>query len=232
MSSSPVSPFVRADGGGFQYNKSYAVRGGRITSAQQRALKELWNRYGVDFNSAPDWDSVFARRAPLALEIGGGHGEAAAHLAHAVPAHNYVVAEVYPPGIGALLNKLAAAELQNVRVIRADARTALATIFDDGALHCARIFFPDPWPKKRHHKRRLINAVFVALLATKIKPGGFVHTATDWPDYATQIRQCFAASPYFASVAVEDYPPRPPTRFAARAKEGAAADMIYTRIKN
>ncbi|MGI9297482.1 MAG: tRNA (guanosine(46)-N7)-methyltransferase TrmB [Gammaproteobacteria bacterium] len=223
--SSFAPPSVRADFG----NKSYASRGGRITSGQRRALKELWTRYGVDSNSAPEWDSVFGRRAPLALEIGGGHGEAAAHLARAIPGHNYAVAEVYPPGIGALLHKLAAADLRNVRVIRADARAVLARMFADGALYCARIFFPDPWPKKRHHKRRLINAVFVDLLAQKIAPGGFAHIATDWADYAAQIRECFAVSPHFQSAPMREYPPRPPTRFAARAGDGAASDMIYTR---
>lgn len=219
------SPSVRAD---FSENKTYASRGGRITSGQRRALKELWNRYGVNPDSAPEWDSVFGRCAPLALEIGGGHGEAAAHLARETPEYNYAVAEVYPPGIGALLHKLAAEDLRNVRVIRADARAVLTKMFADGGLSCARIFFPDPWPKKRHHKRRLINSVFVDLLAQKIAAGGFVHIATDWADYAAQIRKCFSSSQHFESAEIKNYPPRPPTRFAARAKH-PAADLIYTR---
>ena len=210
-------------------NKSYAARGGRITVGQRRALKELWARYGVSPDVAPDWTSVFGRRAPLALEIGGGHGEAAEQLARDFPEYNHAVMEVYPPGVGALLNKLESAGLPNVRVIRADARTALAAMFADGALHCARLFFPDPWPKKRHRKRRLINAAFVALLAQKIAPGGFAHIATDWADYAAQIRECFAAAPQFESAAAADYPRRPQTRFAARAKDGAATDLIYAR---
>lgn len=211
--------------------RSYVLRGGRITAAQRRGLEELAAHYGAEFAAAPDWDSVFGRRAPLALEIGGGYGEAAAHFAATNPEYNYAVLEVHPPGIGALFNKLAAANLQNVRVVRADAAEVLPRIFADGALSCARIFFPDPWQKKRHHKRRLINAGFVELLAKKTAPGGFVHAATDWADYARQIRECFAAAPDFIAGKLSDAPPRPPTRFSERAKkEGrAAADLIYLR---
>lgn len=212
------------------HNKSYALRGGRITSGQRRALEELWPRFGAEFcntDSAPDWDFVFGRHAPLALEIGGGYGEAAAHLAQLFPAHNHIVAEVYPPGIGALLRKLADNDLQNVRVVRADAKDVLTQMFADHSLHCARIFFPDPWPKKRHHKRRLINAEFAELLSQKIAHGGFVHIATDWQNYAEQIRECFFASPHFEFAAATM--PRPPTRFAMRAQT-PAVDLVYSRV--
>ena len=211
--------------------RSYVLRGGRITTAQKRGLEELRGRFGVESDSAPDWDFVFGRRAPLALEIGGGYGEAAAHFGAAHPEYNYAVLEVHPPAIGALYNKLAAVKLQNVRVVRADAAEALPRMFADGALACARIFFPDPWQKKRHHKRRLVNADFLAVLAKKIAPGGFVHAATDWADYARQMRECFAAMPQFYAGNLAEAPPRPQTRFAARAEKErrTAADLFYRR---
>ena len=211
--------------------RSYALRGGRITAGQKRALLNLNSKYALELKTAPKWSTVFGRDAPLCLEIGGGYGEAAAHFARAIPEHNYIVAEVYPPGVGAMFCKLAAAELQNVRVIRADARTVLESFFADGALHCARIFFTAPWPKKRHHKRRLIDADFVLLLAQKTKRGGFAHIATDSKDYAAQIRECFAASSHFKLASAKDYPPRPQTKYAVRAKQ-KAEDLIYARIAN
>lgn len=209
--------------------RSFVLRGGRITNAQRRGLENLDDRFGAGFCNNPDWDSVFGRRAPLALEIGGGYGEAAAHFAAAFPQYNYAVFEVHPPGIGALYNKLAEQNLQNVRVVRADAAHALPLMFSDQTLSCVRIFFPDPWPKKRHQKRRLINRNFARLLAQKTAPGGFVHAATDWDDYARQIQESFAAVPNFAAAAP---PKRPQTRFAARAqKEGRrAADFAYRKL--
>ncbi|MGI9307224.1 MAG: tRNA (guanosine(46)-N7)-methyltransferase TrmB [Gammaproteobacteria bacterium] len=214
--------------------RSYTLRGGRITAAQKRALEILQPRYAVAVCDMPDWDAVFGRRAPLALEIGSGHGEAAAHFAAAHPQYNYAILEVHPPGVGALLNKLAAADLQNVRIIQADAAAALPRMFAGGSLHCARIFFPDPWPKKRHRKRRLINAAFAELLAQKTAPGGMVHLATDWADYARQIKECFSAHPDFDETKTQNAPARPPTRFAARAKQEkrAAEDMVFIRKRN
>ncbi len=210
------------------------MRGGRITVAQRRALENKWNDYGIAADSAPNWQHVFNRSAPLHIEIGCGHGEATAELARLHPQNNYVALETYAPGVGALLHKLTTQNLENVRVVFADAVVALPLVFADGEVDMARIFFPDPWPKKRHHKRRLINAKFVELLAQKITQGGGLHIATDWAHYAEQIRDCFVASAEFASVSAMQIncPPRPPTRFAARAaKENRAAeDLIYQRV--
>ena len=210
-------------------NKSYVLRRGRITAAQLRALQTLRARYEILPRRNPDWSAIFGRDAPLALEIGGGYGEAAAQLARSIPEHNYVVLEVHEAGIGALMNHLAAADLHNVRVVRADAAAAVPLLFTAHALHCVRLFFPDPWPKKRHHKRRLLNADFVALLAKKIVGGGFVHAATDWADYATQMRDCFLANPDF--VAGGENVSRPQTRFAVRAaaENRAISDLVYVR---
>ena len=184
-------------------------------------------------DSPPDWNAIFGRDAPLFLEIGGGGGEGAAALAEANPQNNYVAMEVYAPGVGALLNKLAAMQLQNARAVCADAATSLDKMFTDGSLCGAHIFFPDPWPKKKHHKRRLLNAAFADLLAKKIRVGGFVQMATDWRNYAEQIEEGFGAHPHFvaATAAEANCPPRPPTRFAARAaKENRPpADFIYLR---
>lgn len=212
--------------------KSYVLRRGRMTCGQQRAANKLWSHYGVEVCQAPDWRAIFSRVAPLTVEIGGGYGEAAVALAQACPQDNFVVLEVYAPGIGALLGKLAAAGLQNVRVARADAATALP-LFANGEVRGVRVFFPDPWPKKRHRKRRLINPAFVELLAQKIKPGGFVHLATDWAEYAEQMHACFAACEKFfpTTAAAAGCGVRPPTRFAARAEreERVATDLIFTR---
>ena len=208
--------------------KSYVLRRGRITVAQTRGLETLWASYGIEIRPKTDWESIFGRRAPLSLEIGGGYGEAAAELAQANPQDNHIVLEVHTPGVGALLNRLSAAEINNVRVARADAVETLP-MFNNGELSCARIFFPDPWPKKRHHKRRLITPTFVKLLAKKVACGGIVHIATDWANYACQIRESFASCKEFTTA--DNRPLRPPTRFAARAsrENRAITDLAYCR---
>ena len=211
--------------------RSYVFRQGRMTIAQKRGLESLWKQYGITADNR-NWEAVFVRHAPLALEIGCGYGEATAHLARHYPQYNYVALEVYPPALGALLNKLAAAQIDNVRVIRADAAEVLLSMFEDSQLYCARIFFPDPWQKRKHHKRRLINAAFARLLAQKIMRGGYIHCATDWADYAKQMRAVFAACDNFAIADKSHYPPRPPTRFAGRAAVAgrAVSDLFYTRL--
>ena len=215
--------------------KSYVLRAGRITAAQQRALCELWPHYGVvlaNEPAPPNWAHCFNRAAPLALEIGAGFGEASIALALAAPQINHIAVEVHPPAIGALLNQLATNNLHNVRIVRGDIAALLPTLFADNEIACVRIFFPDPWPKKRHHKRRLINAAFLQQLATKIKRGGFVHIATDWANYADSIRQSLQDTPALHETAItQDSPIRPPGRFARRAiKEGRPiADIVAVR---
>jgi len=172
--------------------RSYVLRQGRTTAAQQRALEELFPKYGLPFQPETiDSEKIFGRIAPLILEIGSGMGETTAAVARAQPAADFIAVEVHGPGVGSLLNRIAADGLANVRVIRHDAVEVLTRMIPDGALAAIHLFFPDPWPKKRHHKRRLVQAQFAALAARKLAPGGTLHAATDWPDYAEHMNSVF-----------------------------------------
>lgn len=175
--------------------RSFVRREGRITRAQRRALHELWPRYGLA-HPGPTLNPVesFGRDAPLTLEIGFGNGESLAQAAVAHPDQDFIGIEVHRPGVGALLLKLAANESENVRIVSADAVEVVAERIIDAGLDEIRIYFPDPWPKARHHKRRLVQPEFVANLIGKLKPGGCLHLATDWADYAGQmLSMCDAA---------------------------------------
>jgi tRNA (guanine-N7-)-methyltransferase len=172
--------------------RSYVLRQGRTTAAQQRALEELFPKYGLPFQPETiDPGRIFGRIAPLVLEIGSGMGETTAAIARATPAADFIAVEVHGPGVGSLLNRIAADGLANVRIIRHDAVEVLTRMIPDGALAAIHLFFPDPWPKKRHHKRRLVQAEFAALAARKLGPGGTLHAATDWPDYAEHMNSVF-----------------------------------------
>jgi tRNA (guanine-N7-)-methyltransferase len=172
--------------------RSYVLRQGRTTAAQQRALDELFPKYGLEFrDQSIDPVALFGRAAPLVLEIGSGMGETTAAIARAKPAADFIAVEVHGPGVGSLLNRIATDALANVRIIRHDAVEVLERMIPDGALAAIHLFFPDPWPKKRHHKRRLVQAEFAALAARKLAPGGTLHAATDWPDYAEHMNSVF-----------------------------------------
>ena len=164
--------------------RSFVRRDSRITPAQTRALKQLWPRYGILEGATLNWLTVFGRSAPVFLEIGFGNGEALAAAAAAHPENNYLGVEVHRPGAGSLLRRLEAQELGNVRVMLADASEILAQRIADASLTAVHLFFPDPWPKKRHHKRRLVQPDFAALVVRKLELGGYFHLATDWPAYA------------------------------------------------
>lgn len=217
--------------------RSYVRREGRITRAQQRALTELWPHYGIDRGETPlDLDAAFARQAPVMLEIGFGNGDALAVMAAAHPQHNYLGIEVHRPGVGSLLLKLENHAIGNVRVICADATQVLQQNIADGALAAVYIFFPDPWPKKRHHKRRLLQAEFIQLLRLKLKPGGRLHIATDWRDYAESVMDVLEAAPGFNNVAGPDMYSsrpeyRPETRFERRGRRlgHGVWDLIFER---
>jgi tRNA (guanine-N7-)-methyltransferase len=216
--------------------RSFVRRQGRITPAQERALTELWPRYGLDAAEAFDSPKVFGRRAPVILEIGFGNGESLAAMAAAAPDEDFVGVEVHRPGVGHLLLTLQARGLDNVRVVCADAVGFLEQAVPDGSLDGVQIFFPDPWHKKRHHKRRLINPAFVALIARKLTPGGLLHCATDWENYAQHMLEALEAHPNLRNLAGKgaycEHPRhRPLTKFEARgARLGHGVwDLLFVR---
>jgi len=196
--------------------KSYVLRQGRTTPSQQRALDELFPQFGIPFsNSVLEAREIFRRTAPLVLEIGSGMGESTAEIAQQNPAIDFIAIEVHGPGVGSLLKQIEALGLTNLRIIRHDAVPVLETMIADGLLAGIHLFFPDPWPKKRHHKRRLVQPAFAALAARKLAPGGYLHTATDWPEYAQQIDEVFSSSSLFEQK-LQEKKFRPITKFERR----------------
>ena len=176
--------------------RSFVRREGRITPAQQRALKDLWPRYGIEAGDAPlDFAAIFGRRAPVILEIGFGNGDALVTEAAAHPENNYLGIEIHRPGIGNLLRRIESLEMSNVRVMRADAKEVLTAQIPDASLAGFRVFFPDPWPKQRHRKRRLVQSEFAALAVRKLLPGGYIHLATDSKDYAEHMVSVLSRTP-------------------------------------
>ena len=192
--------------------RSYVLRQGRTTPAQRRALDELYPKYGLPFTGKPLADE-FNRKAPLVLEVGSGMGEATAAIAAAHPEANFIAIDVHGPGVGSLLKRIEEMGLANLRVIRHDAVEVLEHMIPDGTLAAIHLFFPDPWPKKRHHKRRLVQPGFAALAARKLAPGGFLHAATDWPEYADQIAEVFST---VLDRVEKGFAERPVTKFEAR----------------
>ena len=206
-----------------------------MSPAQQRALDELLPRYGVRYEaSLIDLDGIFGRRAPRVLEIGCGMGETTAAIAAARRGEDFLGVEVHAPGVGSLLRRIEAAGLSNLRVIRHDAVDVVAHMIGAGSLAGIHVFFPDPWPKKRHHKRRLLQPGFVHALAERLQPGGYLHVATDWEDYAQQVLATLEAEALFANTAAgfaarPAY--RPLTKFEARGmKLGHGVwDLVFRR---
>lgn len=211
------------------------LRQGRVSNAQRLAHDTLLPRYGIAYIDTPlDLTAAFGRAAPKVLEIGCGMGETTAAVAAAHPAIDYLGIEVHTPGVGSLLKLIEAQGLINVRVIQHDAVDVLQHMIAPAVLDGIHIFFPDPWPKKRHHKRRLIQPALAALLAQKLKPGGYVHAATDWHDYAQQILEVFSGTPGLTNRAADFAPrpgDRPRTKFESRGlKLGHGVwDIIFTR---
>jgi tRNA (guanine-N7-)-methyltransferase len=214
---------------------SFVHHRARLTDGQRAAWDRWWPVRGHDVadlvNGALDYEPAawFGRAAPLMLEIGSGMGESTAALAAAEPDVDHLAVEVFEPGIAALLMR--ATELTNLVVLRGDAVTLLSEKVPEASLAGIRIFFPDPWPKRRHHKRRLVQPAFVALAATRLRPGGTLHMATDWADYAVQMRAVADAEPRLVGGEVPRPPWRPVTKFEARARtEGRDVhDFVYRR---
>lgn len=214
--------------------RSFARRQGRITPAQSKALETLWPRYGLSAAGTLDSEACFGRSAPLILEIGFGNGDTLLEMAAHRPDCDFIGVEVHRPGIGRLLAGLAARGIDNVRVYEADAVAVLRDQLPDAALSAIHVFFPDPWPKARHHKRRLINPGFLRLVALKLRPGGVFHAATDWEDYARQmlldLEQCTELVNTASGFSPRpDY--RPETKFERRGRGlgHAVFDLIFSR---
>jgi tRNA (guanine-N7-)-methyltransferase len=192
--------------------RSFVLRQGRMSPAQQRALDQLLPRFGIPFAPAPiDFEREYGRRAPRVLEIGFGMGETTAAIALARPADDFLGIEVHAPGVGSLLKRVAELGLTNVRVIRHDVVEVVAAMIPPASLAGVHVFFPDPWPKKRHHKRRLLTPGFVHELALRLTAGGCLHVATDWEDYAQEILAALGAEPLLENLA-PGFAPRPDYR--------------------
>jgi tRNA (guanine-N7-)-methyltransferase len=216
--------------------RSFVLRAGRTTAAQERALEELWPRFGLTGQGPMDLDALFGRRAPRCLEIGFGVGEVIGALAEEHPDVDYLGIEVHKAGVGRLLLHAAEADLKNLRIVNADAVDVLNDNLPEACLDEILIFFPDPWHKKRHHKRRLIDASFAALLARKLNEGGVLRLATDWQDYALQMLTVLNAEGALESLSeARDFVPRPQfrptTRFERRgARLGHGVwDLAYVK---
>jgi tRNA (guanine-N7-)-methyltransferase len=217
--------------------RSFVVRAGRMTVGQSRALEEFWPRYGVEYSPAPlDLDALYARRAPRTLEIGFGNGEHLAALAHAHPERDYFGIEVHRPGVGHLFMLAAANGSSNLRASQHDAVEVLREQIPAAALDELLVLFPDPWHKKRHNKRRLIQPPFVELAASRLVSGGVFRLATDWEEYALQMLEVLGASPSLRNLSpTGDWMPRPeeraPTRFEKRgARLGHGVwDLAFSR---
>lgn len=198
----------------FHRIRSFVRREGRMTPAQSRALDELLPRYGLQITDGSfDFARSFGRDAPRTLEIGFGNGDTLRELASQHPDQDFIGIEVHRPGVGRLLNCLATGKIDNVRVICADAVEVLDRRIPDASLDTVLLYFPDPWPKKRHHKRRIVQPEFVAVIAQKLKSGGRFQLATDWPEYAGHMLTVLAASAEFTNTSAGGgYVPRPPAR--------------------
>jgi tRNA (guanine-N7-)-methyltransferase len=215
--------------------RSYVLRGGRLGPGQQRALAELAPRFVLPFTAVPlDAQAVFGRRAPLVLEIGFGMGDATAAVAAAQVERDFVGVEVHEAGVGALLRRIGQAGLTNLRIVRHDAVEVLHTMITPGTLAGVHIWFPDPWHKARHNKRRLIQPAFVELLVSRLAVGGYLHCATDWQPYAEQMLEVLSAAPGLANTSA-GYSPRPAwrplTKFEARGLRlgHGVRDLLFTR---
>lgn len=189
--------------------RSFVLRQGRMSGAQLRYLEDMLPKIGIEYRQAPlDLDAVFGRSAPRILEIGFGMGETTAKIAAAHPEQDYLGIEVHGPGVGAMCKLVAENGLANVRIMQHDAVEVMRDMIADGALAGVHVFFPDPWRKARHYKRRLIQPDFVALVAQKLAPGGYLHCATDWEHYAHWMLEILAAEPSLQNSA-DGFAPRP-----------------------
>ena len=212
--------------------RSYSIRGSRITQAQRQAKDELQAIYGIAVEEKKvNLKEIFPISQKIIMEIGFGMGEATAIIAKNHPNNGYIAVDVHPPGIGKLLGRIVESGLTNLRVIEDDVHIVLPHMFEDESLDAIHLYFPDPWPKKKHNKRRIVNEGFLALIHPKLKKGGYIHIATDWVPYAVSIEEVFAASTLFSGGVIEKPESRPVTRFEGQGidKDHQVTDLMYFR---
>ena len=212
--------------------RSYSIRGSRITEAQRAAKDALQMVHGIEFTQQEiTLSEIFPKSEKVIMEIGFGMGEATAIIAKNHPNNGYIAVDVHPPGIGKLLARIVENDLTNLKVIEEDVHVVLQHMIPDESLDGIHLFFPDPWPKKKHNKRRIVNEGFLALIHPKIKKGGFIHVATDWVPYAESIQQVFAVSTLFTGGVIDKPEWRPVTRFEGQGidKDHAVNDMMYIK---
>lgn len=210
--------------------RSYRIRGSRITGPQQLALDTHWDSYGIEQSATPlNFTEIFPQSREIIMEIGFGMGEATASIGKAFPEKGFLAVDVHRPGVGKLFSLIHEHGLKNLRVIQGDAHLILHDMVPDQSLDGIHLFFPDPWPKKRHNKRRIVNAAFLEQIAPKLKDGGFIHIATDWVPYAEWIEEVFAASTLFSGGKVDRPEWRPVTRFEGQGitKDHQVNDFKY-----
>ena len=209
--------------------KSFRLRGKRMTRAQNAALIRSWDRFGIEFGTSVDVDQLFPEAKEVIIEIGFGMGDATAEIAKANPGNGYIAVEVHPPGIGKLLSLIEEHELTNVYIIEGDAIEILQTMFADHSINGFHLFFPDPWPKMKHNKRRIVNDEFLTLIHRKLVKGGYINIATDWVPYAQSISEVFARSAQFTGGEVARPDWRPYTKFEGKglAKDHRVSDFHY-----
>ena len=213
--------------------RSYSIRGSRITDAQRTAKDALQKVHGIEFKQEQiNIPAIFPASQKVIMEIGFGMGEATAIIAKNHPNNGYIAVDVHPPGIGKLLARIVENDLTNLKVIEEDVHVVLQHMIADESLDGIHLFFPDPWPKKKHNKRRIVNEGFLALIHPKIKKGGFIHIATDWVPYAVSIQEVFAGSTLFTGGVIDKPEWRPVTRFEGQGidKDHAVNDMLYLKV--
>jgi tRNA (guanine-N7-)-methyltransferase len=212
--------------------RSYSIRGSRITDAQRLAKDALQKVHGIEFKQEQiKISEIFPKSDRVIMEIGFGMGEATAIIAKNHPNNGYIAVDVHPPGIGKLLARIVENDLTNLKVIEEDVHVVLQHMIADESLDGIHLFFPDPWPKKKHNKRRIVNESFLSLIHPKIKKGGFIHIATDWVPYAVSIQEVYAGSTLFTGGVIDKPEWRPVTRFEGQGidKDHAVNDMMYIK---
>jgi len=214
-------------------NRSYALRGNRPTRAQALAMKTHWSNFSLQVESELKINDVFPDANEVILEIGSGMGEATAQIAEHFPENGYIAVEMHNPGLGALLMLVIEKKLKNIKLIREDATHLLNNFIPDNSIDAVHLFFPDPWPKNRQHKRRIVQDEFVELIASKLKPSGYIHIASDWQPYTDWIKARFDRNQRFSGGVIKRPDWRPISKFEGQAlkKAHTVTDLKYKKLK-